>query len=80
MTGLDTFKVKTSLRGFTFAFIIFFAILFLLVLAVMPGFVATTGAGLNGFDNKGDPAYLAVALTPFFVFAWLLFTAWGRGG
>lgn len=66
-------------RGFGVAWTIFFIILLILLVALLPGMVSVNNDALSGFENKGDPSYLLVSIVPFFFFAYLLFKAVGLG-
>lgn len=63
-------------RGITIPWVVFYGILIILLLGIVPGVVETNNHALNVYENPGDPAFYLQSALPFIVFGLLLFRPW----
>jgi hypothetical protein len=66
------------MKGISAPWVIFYAIGLIVITAFLPGLIGANNLALNGFDNKGDPGYLGLALFPLIIFSIFLFKPWNN--
>lgn len=64
------------MRGITIPWIVFYGLLLILLLAIVPTLVTVNSTALGGYDNKADPAYFIQAALPFILFALVITRPW----